>query len=777
MDRALIRETLPTFLLATGVTTFLLVFNALFRLAELMVSRNVGKEMALRLMGLGIPHILALTIPIGVLFAVLMTSARWSADSELVAVQACGVRPGRVARPLVLLGTVFFLLNLANTWLVVPHTNQASQNLVRRLRLSVGVTMLQAREIAEDFQGYLLYVDRIDPVTGVWQGIVLFETSNPKEEQLILARSGRFAANPQDGSAVLSLQEVTTHLLDPDHPERYRQNTNRALDIYLRPQGPDPNQKLQWGPRETGSLELLARVRLSTATRSERVAGWIELHRRVAIPAAALLFVLVAFPLGAQNRRGGKGFGLTAAVLLVMLYYIVLMAGESLATSGRVPPLLGAWLPNLVLAGIAAATFGGVRRLGAPSQAALRVHGFTTMVAGWIKHLRASTPERRRPVPRDRTPRSHTAVSRLIAPGILDAYLLRMCLAFLVLVLLAVCTLWIAINLAENLDDIHRNQASLSVVVGYYAFSLPQIFREMLPLAFLIAFLGTTAVLERHNETTALKAAGVSLSRVVLPLLLLGASLAVGLFVLDDQITSRANRASQQLYNVIKGRKEARAHRATHQLWMFLPDGRTLVNFMQYDPDTFTLVRPSLFVFDQSMNLRTRYMARNASYTNGTWQAEQAWSRTFLPEGRIEFIPPMPRATELPLMVGQDYFGREYRKAAQMSYRELSSYIANLRSAGYRVDRLRVQLHLKLAYPLTMLLLPWLSVSFAFQFARRGAVMGIALAIVLGMLYFAVMAFSTRLGEASLVPPLIAAWTPTIVFALLAANRHTYLRT
>lgn len=774
--RAVTGETLPTLALAAGVTTFMLLLNALFRLAELMVSRSVPAATALHLLALSLPNILVLTIPIGMLFAALITSARWAGDSELVAIQACGVRPTRIARPLMLLGAVLFAANLANYWLLVPSANRAIENLRRRLTLSVGLSMLQAREFMEDFQGYLLYVDKIEPGSGAWSGIVLFDVNNPLEEQIVLARSGRFLANPAEGSATLVLEDATTHLLQPDHPERYRQNVNRSLEIYLRPRGLNPNVRIRPGPPSTSSRELAERASAPDTKPEDRREAIYELHKRVSLPAATLVFVLVAFPLGVRNRRGGRGFGLTASVLVVMLYYVLLMAGEYLAAAGKVPPAVGAWLPNLALGAVAAALLVKLRRRGAHhASAPARVWEWLRTPVGWFQRRRRSAQRAVEAAGR----RSSWAnqARRLPSLGIWDAYVIRTCLAFLVLVMLAVCVLWITVNLAENLTDISRTQPPAGVVAGYYALSLPQIVRDMLPLAFLIAFLGTTAVLERHNETTALKAAGISLNRVVLPLLLLGLGLAAALFVLDDQIAWRANRASQRLADIIKGKQVARSHRATDRLWLFLPDGRTLVNFMQYDPDALTLVRPSIFVFNDDMSLRSRFMARTAAFRNGRWMAEQAWSRTFLPEGRIEFVPPQPRPTELPLLVGQDYFGREYRKAAQMSFGELSAYIQNLRAAGYRVDRLRVQLHLKVAYPLTLALLPWLSLSFAFQVVRRGTVMGIALALVLGMAYFAVMAFSSRLGEASLLPPLLAAWTPTVVFALLAANRHTYLRT
>ncbi len=774
LSRALIRETLPSLALATGVTTFLLLIRALFMLAELFVSRGVAAGSAVRLLALNLPNILALTLPIGTLFAVLMTAARSSADSELIALQSCGVSLTRVARPLFLVAGLVFGVNLLNMLWLMPRTNLEASLLRQKMRMSVGVALLQAKEFAEDFQGYLLYVDRIEPDSGEWHGIVLFDTRNPLEEQLVLARSGRFTSNQTDGSATLALQDATTHILAPDQPGKYRRNSNRTLEIFLRPQGPSPTQHIRRGPTETSSSDLLSRIRgQDDSSPRERIEARVEMHKRVAIPAAALVFVLVGLALGIRNRRGGKGFGLTASVLLVVVYYILLINGEILAASGRLPAAAGAWLPNLVLGGVGAVLFahalrGGARGGPRPSQAVPWLTRLARPMAGW-RLLRSEGQRTRAPW--------GTTTRWFPSLGILDAYVVRLCVRFLVLVLVAVCALSIIINLTENLTDIQRNKPSLGVVASYYAFSLPQIFREIAPLAFLIAFLGTTATLERHNETTALKACGISLTRVTLPLLLLALGLAGSMFVLDDQFTPRANRASQQLLDIIEGKKQARSHRATDRQWLFLPDGRTLLNFMEYDADTSTLVRPSVFVFDQDMDLRARYMARKATFEEGRWRSEGAWSRTFLPDGRIDYVPPQARTSELPIQVSKEYLGREYRRAAQMSFTELSEYIRTLRAAGYRVDKLRVQLHQRVAYPLTLVLLPWLSLSFAFQVVRRGTVMGVALALVLGMVYFAVLAFSTQLGEASLLPPILAAWTPTVLFALLAINRHTYLRT
>ncbi len=781
VSRALLLEMVPSLLLATSVSTFILLIRALFVLADLFISHDVPMWTAVKLLLLGVPNILALTLPIGTLFAVLMTAARWASDSELVAVQACGVPLRRVARPLVLTGAAVCLADLVMTLGVMPRANAELSNITRRIALSAANAAIEQRVFAEDFPGQLLYVDKIDRHTGRWHGILLFDSSNPLQESLVTADSGDLVIDPHDGTAWLNLRDTTTHVLRPDEPDSYSKSDNNELRIRLRQPPVDRGGQRQLGVRETSTSELLQRVRAGTKVTPEGVReALVELHKRVAIPAAAMVFALVGFPLGIRNRRGGKGFGLTVSVVLVVFYYVLLNNGELFATSGQVPVVVGIWLPNLVIIalgvlllrrashGLRAEAGGSLGRL--LRRAGAAVASGPRRVAGLLAGL---TPAHNHA---DGTAEDNGATRFPLTLGVLDRYLLRQCLGFFFLVLIAVSALWIAVNLSENLEDIRRNSVPLVVVVSYYGFSLPQILHDMLPLAFLIAFLATATVLERHNETTAFKAAGISLSRVALPLLLLGLLTGVGLFLMDDQVTQRAERSKQQLEDVIKGRKVARSYRATDRPFVFLPDGRTLVNFLEFDPDTNTLIRPSVFVFDARFNLRARYMAKRATFAKGRWVAEGAWSRTFMADSMPKFVRDTG-PVDLPLTVTPDYFGREYRRPEQMSIAELENYIATMRAAGYRVDRLVVQLHQKLAYPLSVVLLAWLSLPFAFRAGRRGAIGGVALALVLGMAYFGLMVFVTRLGEAAILPPALASWTPTVVFALLAVNRHTTLRT
>ncbi len=784
LGRALVKEMVPTLVMAAGVSTFLLLIRALFVVADLFISRSVGTGTVVRLLALGVPNILALTLPIGTLFAVLMTSARWAADSELVAMQACGVPLRRVALPLIVVAGLVFVADAVLTLAVMPQANAQLSQLTRKVALSAASAAIEQRVFAEDFPNQLLYVDKIDRGTGRWHGILLFDNSNPDQESLVTADSGSLVIDPHDGSAWLNLRDTTTHLLRPNEPDSYRKNDNNELRIRLRQaQTGGGRQQTRLGVRETSTEELLQRAEKGAVAgqpadfaREARV----ELNKRVAIPAAAVVFALVGFPLGIRNRRGGKGYGLTASVALVVAYYVLLNNGELLATGGKVPVAVGMWLPNLALLLLGAFLFRRAAR-GESGGAPLLTRIVETGMKIVVGPLRAAAAALRRAwsgrgaaatAAGDSTPARVPATL-----GVVDQYLLRQCVSFFLLVVVAVCSLWIAVDLSGNLEDIRRNSVPLVTVASYYLLSLPQILHDTLPFAFLIAFLATAAVLERRNETTAFKAAGISLSRIALPLLLLGAAVGAGLFLLDNQITQRAERSKQQLEDILRGRKVARSYRATDRPYVFLPDGRTLVNFLEFDPDTKTLIRPSVFVFDQRFNLRTRYMAKRATFVDGQWRAEGAWSRTFMADATPEFVT-YPGTVDLPLSVGPSYFGREYRRPEQMTFGELRRYIATLRAAGYRVDRLVVQLNQKIAYPFSLVILPWLAMPFAFKPGRsRSAIGGIALALVLGMAYFGLMALVDQLGDAALVPPALASWTPTVVFTLLAINRHTTLRT
>jgi lipopolysaccharide export LptBFGC system permease protein LptF len=111
-----------------------------------------------------------------------------------------------------------------------------------------------------------------------------------------------------------------------------------------------------------------------------------------------------------------------------------------------------------------------------------------------------------------------------------------------------------------------------------------------------------------------------------------------------------------------------------------------------------------------------------------------------------------------------EYFKREEKPSDTMRFGELQAYIRSLAARGFDVARLRVQLHRKLAFPMVGLVMTLLAVPFSFVVARRGALYGIGIAIVIAIVYWAVLATFEALGNNALLHPSLAAWAPNLIF-------------
>ena len=104
-----------------------------------------------------------------------------------------------------------------------------------------------------------------------------------------------------------------------------------------------------------------------------------------------------------------------------------------------------------------------------------------------------------------------------------------------------------------------------------------------------------------------------------------------------------------------------------------------------------------------------------------------------------------------------------------MNYEELRRYIRDLQQSGFDVVRLRVQLNEKLSYPLITLIMAALAVPFSLSAARKGAITGVAVAVVIAVVYTVLSRLFEAMGNVSELPPALAAWSPDLIFSLVGA--------
>ncbi|MGD9252447.1 MAG: LptF/LptG family permease, partial [Holophagae bacterium] len=639
--------------------------------------------------------------------------------------------------------------------------------------------------------------------------IFFYDSSNPSEERLTLARRGRVVVadsgaivDPDSTSGELPeveqwirLEDVVTHQFFRNRPATYRVSRNQT-QLFRPPFEGQGSVRFNLSMNERSSAELLALARggelvdngddekvptQEKLAATRRLAG-VELNQRLAIPFACVVFGMLGLPLGVGSRSGSRGRGFVVSVGVVLVYYLFSNQGKMLAMEGRVPPWLGIWLPNLVLSVLAVFL---MSRMGRWMGERERGEWFVARV---IKTWRKWREDRRlRGTENGGAERPMTGSIPLYIqrrryatrfPALFDRYIIRRLIPPLLLVLGSTAAIYVLIDITDRIERIVRNDTPPHVIVAYYVNLLPQVFLDVTPFALMIAVLILLSVLESQQELTALKAAGISLFRLAVPILLLAAISAGTLWLLGDIVAPQANREAQRLRDRINGQDTARSYRASDRQWLMSRDDESLYNFLRYDSTTKTVVRFSLFRIDNDMNLTFHLFTRRAVWNGGFWVADSGWFRQIYPDGTDEYrrvTAPM----RLDIDEGPDYFGQEYRRPGEMSITELGEYIQELEESGYRPSKLIVQWHQKLTYPLSAFVMVLLALPYGLgRGGRRVTTMhGIALALGLGMGYVILVAVFGEFGQIDILPPFLGAWAPFVLAILFAINRLTALRT
>ena len=365
-----------------------------------------------------------------------------------------------------------------------------------------------------------------------------------------------------------------------------------------------------------------------------------------------------------------------------------------------------------------------------------------------------------------RTPRRRRLFN-LHFPTILDDYVLRGFTLYFAMIVAAFLMLLLVFTLFELLSDILRNQISPLTVGEYLLNVTPYFLYTTTPLSMLLAVLVTFGLLQRSNEITAIKATGISLYRIVVPVLIASTLVAGVLFLSDQLYLPYTNKRQDALRNQIKG-KPAQTYLRPDRKWIF-GQHSDIYYYQFFDPDRDVFGGVSVFQFDpHTFQITHRITADRAHWSSpmGRWVYEQGWERS-LSGSAIESYRKFDVATYPQLAEAPAYFKKEIKQSSEMNYEELRRYIYDLEQSGFDVVRLRVQLQKKIAYPLITLVMAILAIPFALSAGKRSAVAGVATAIGIGVVYWTISGLFEAMGNLSQLPPSVAAWSPDLVFGFI----------
>jgi LPS export ABC transporter permease LptG len=293
-------------------------------------------------------------------------------------------------------------------------------------------------------------------------------------------------------------------------------------------------------------------------------------------------------------------------------------------------------------------------------------------------------------------------------------------------------------------------------------YQTPQYFYYIIPLSVLLATLVTVALLTKNSELIVMKACGISLYRVALPMV--GAALVAGttIFVLEQTVLGPANRKAEAIKWVMRG-QSPETFDVLNRRWVMGSDG-DIYHYNYFDPRERKFTGLWIFEFNADMTrLTRRTFAQRAAFVNdATWQVEEGWTREF--NATAEPGPFTPFKQTRKVFEPAALFTTESPDPDFMSYTQLRAYTERLRASGLDVVKQQVALWRKLSFPFVTLIMTLLAVPFAVTIGRSGAMAGIGVAIGIAIVYWTTISVFAAMGAGGVMAPALAAWAPNLLF-------------
>jgi lipopolysaccharide export system permease protein len=342
-DRYILRELFPPFLLGIGGFLVILIGDILYTLAEYIVAGRVTADLVLRLLAYKMPAIMVITFPVSTLFGTLLGLGRLARDRELDAMRLVGTSLPRLFAPVVVFGLAVAGLTFLTNEVVSPWANRRANTMIRQAILGEAFPEVREQVFLRAPGNRFLYVNRVDDRARLLRNIMVFEAEGPLP-RLITAWEATWS------STTLALFQGVMRDLDAagftSHEAAFAtMQINVGLDAATFFDG-------QRTPEEMTVGELRSQLDLFRGGLPAKVA--VEYHRKFAIPAASLIFALVAAPISLLAARGGRFGGVAASIALLFAYYVVMSVARALGVAGVLSPALSAWAPNLLFVAAAA---------------------------------------------------------------------------------------------------------------------------------------------------------------------------------------------------------------------------------------------------------------------------------------------------------------------------------------------------------------------------------------------------------------------------------------
>ena len=349
INRYLFKEIIKLLGIILFVLTFVLLMGKILQLMDLMV-KGVEPSQIFRLILFLLPSFLVFTIPISLLISILIALGRLSSDNELTVLKASGISLYRITPPVLLIAVISFIMTTFTTFFLVPYSNMAAKALlfnVARDKASIGI---KEKVFNADFNGIVLYAEKIPYDGRFMKGVLVSDQRSTEEPGTIIAKKAFLVSDPKSLKVTLRLENGTIYFVNENF-KNFRKMDFKYYDINL-----DISSALEDAKnlntkaiKEMTPGELIKKLKNSNLNDKSYRESAIEFYKKFSLPSSCLVFSILAIPLGVRtHHRSVKSRGFTVGLLTILLYYLLQLGCDGMVAAGRLSPLLGSLIPNLL---------------------------------------------------------------------------------------------------------------------------------------------------------------------------------------------------------------------------------------------------------------------------------------------------------------------------------------------------------------------------------------------------------------------------------------------
>ncbi len=509
---------------------------------------------------------------------------------------------------------------------------------------------------------------------------------------------------------------------------------------------------------------LLSRIRFEDTQISQYL---VEVHKKFSLPFACIVFVLIGAPLGIMAKRGGITIGASYSLFFFIIYWALLIWGESLADKCKISPVTAMWSGNVLIGMCGLILLWRVRRETSGSFLAPVVKLLSA-----FKRKQNAAPGRISGVMRAIGNVPYFVVRKVF--GTLPTYLIRNFIGVLMGIFIAIIVVFVTVDYVSNLPRFEN--ASILEVAVFYWYYLPWVVQIFAPVVILLACMLSIGSMAKWNELTAMKTSGMNVRQLAAPLLLLGMGLAALGFFVGEDIIPKANVLRREISDnfgkqgALKKKNALKMNQEYRRDFYYFGDERTIYFFKDFrtNPGRAEKVwRETL----RDNGLVQKLTAERAEYKDNSWYFFNGSVRRF--DKNSADVQDFDTLRDPVLRVTPSDMVVQIRSPEEMSYWELNNYVEKTKRRGEDVSRYKAQLNFKLALPVMNFIVIILGVSISARAGRRGGAVLFGIGLLLTFSYWIISQFGLAFAQNGQIPPMVGAWFGNSVFLIIALFLYT----